>query len=91
MQTAVWTMVQISVATTETVSVEHVNAKSETTQRNDMKGSTVNVTTSTATDPTTNYVEVSLHIPDAYLAVGNITYISHSWLHVRKPLWNFYT
>lgn len=72
MQTVVWTMVQISVTTTETVSVEHVNARSETTQKSDMKGSTVNVTTSTATDQTTNYVEVRLHIPDAYLLMENM-------------------
>lgn len=60
-QTAAWTMVPISVATTETVFVERVNARSETTQRSGMKESTVNVTTSTAIDPTTNYVEVKLH------------------------------
>lgn len=72
MQTAVWTMAQIFVVTTETVSVEHVNARSETIQRSGMKGSIVNVTTSTVIDPTTNYVEVRLHVPDACLLVGNI-------------------
>lgn len=60
MQTAAWAMAQIFVATMETASVEHVNARSETTQRSGMKESTASVTTSTVTDPTTNYVEVRL-------------------------------
>lgn len=66
MPTAEWIMAPISVATTETASVEHVNARSVTTQWSGMKGSTANVTTSTATDPTTNYVEVRLHVPNAF-------------------------
>lgn len=72
-------MAQISVATMETVFVEHVNAKSETTQRSGMKGSTVNVTTSTVTDPTTNYVEVRLYVPNANLSVRthNAQLIAH--------------
>lgn len=78
MQTAVWTMAQTSVATMETVSVEHVNARSETTPKSSMKGSTANVTTSTVTDPTTNYAEVRLHVPNACLWVWNITHILHN-------------
>lgn len=62
MQTAAWTIAQRSVAKTETVSVERVNARNETIQKSGMKGSTVNVTTSTATDPTTNCAEVRLHL-----------------------------
>lgn len=74
MQTAAWTMAQISVATMGTVYVEHVNARSETTQRSAMKGSTVNVTTSTVTDRTTSYVEVRLHTSSVmYFNICNVS------------------
>lgn len=59
---AVKTMTLISAATMETVCAARVSARRETTPKRGIVVHTVNVTTSTATAPETNCVEVSVSI-----------------------------